>query len=79
MSIICAFIFVYIFVLIVRAVLTWFPIRPGTPVASVAVLLRDVTEPVLAPVRRIIPPISNIDISSLIVVIALIIIQRILC
>ena len=79
MSIICAFIFVYIFVLIVRAVLTWFPIRPGTPVASVAVLLRDVTEPVLAPVRRIIPPISNIDISSLIVVIALIIVQRILC
>ena len=79
MSIICAFIFVYIFVLIVRAVLTWFPIRPGTPVASVAVLLRDVTEPVLAPVRRIIPPISNIDISSLIVVIALIVIQRILC
>jgi YggT family protein len=78
-SIICAFIFVYIFVLIVRAVLTWFPIRPGTPVASVAVLLRDVTEPVLAPVRRIIPPISNIDISSLIVVIALIVIQRILC
>ncbi|MET1001196.1 MAG: YggT family protein [Acidimicrobiia bacterium] len=79
MSIICAFIFVYIFVLIVRAVLTWFPIRPGTPVASVAVLLRDVTEPVLAPVRRIIPPISNIDISSLIVVIALIVVQRILC
>jgi YggT family protein len=78
-SIICAFIFVYIFVLIVRAVLTWFPIRPGTPVASVAVLLRDVTEPVLAPVRRIIPPISNIDISSLIVVIALIVVQRILC
>lgn len=62
-----------------RAVLSWFPVRPGTAMASVNAVLRDVTEPVLAPVRRVIPPIGMIDISFMVVFFVLYLLLQILC
>ena len=63
----------FIFVLIVRALLSWFPLQPGTELARVAGLLARITEPVLAPIRKLLPPIRAggmaIDLSFLIVVI----------
>lgn len=57
------------------ALLSWFPIQPGTTLASVQSFLWRATEPVLAPVRRLIPPVRaggmGIDISFLIVFIVL--------
>ncbi|MEM7275144.1 MAG: YggT family protein [Actinomycetota bacterium] len=55
-------------VLLARAVLSWFPIGYDSPVRPIADLLHRVTEPVLAPVRRLIPPIGGFDISFLVVV-----------
>jgi YggT family protein len=64
---------IYVVVLIVRALLSWFPARPGTPFASLVRVLDAVTEPVLRPVRRIMPPIGvggmAIDLSILVVVV----------
>lgn len=61
----------YVFVLIAAAILSWVPTQPGTPLARLAVALRAVTEPVLRPVRRLIPPVraggAAIDLSVLIV------------
>ncbi|MGQ0804102.1 MAG: YggT family protein [Actinomycetota bacterium] len=79
MGIICAFLIVYMIVLGARAVLSWFPVRPGTAMASVGAVLRDVTEPVLAPVRRVIPPIGMIDISFMVVFFVLYLLLQILC
>ena len=62
---------VYLIVLVGRAVLSWFPLSPNSPLAPVASFLYAVTEPVLAPVRRIIPPIGGFDISFLIVFIVI--------
>jgi YggT family protein len=63
----------YVVVLIARALLSWFPVTPGTPFARVIALLDAVTEPVLRPIRRLLPPIGvggmGIDLSILIVVI----------
>ncbi len=63
----------YVIILIVRALLSWFPVRPGTPFASFIRVLDAVCEPVLRPVRRILPPIRaggmGIDLSILVVVI----------
>jgi YggT family protein len=50
------------------ALLSWFRIRPGTTLAHVQVFLYRATEPVLRPVRRIIPPIGGLDISFLVVI-----------
>ncbi len=47
---------IYIVVFIARAVLSWFPMRYGSPLQPVARFLERATEPVLAPVRRLIPP-----------------------
>ena len=66
---------VYVVVLFARALLSWFPVRPGTPLSSVNSALWRVTEPVLAPVRRVIPPMRTgnvgFDVSFLVVVIVM--------
>jgi YggT family protein len=62
---------VYIVVLFVRAVLSWFPLRPGTFLSSLNRLVIDLTEPVLRPFRRIIPPAGVFDLSFLVVLILL--------
>ena len=63
----------YVLVLIVRALLSWFPSRPGSPLFGVVRALDAVTEPVLRPIRRVLPPIRaggmGIDLSIIIVVI----------
>jgi YggT family protein len=49
-----------------RALLSWFPVRPGNPFYPLAVILHQITEPILGPLRRIIPTIGMIDISPLV-------------
>jgi YggT family protein len=46
----------------VRILLSWFPIDRNNPIIKV---LFDITEPVLAPFRRVIPRIGMFDLSPL--------------
>jgi YggT family protein len=57
----------YILVMLVYALVSWVPSLRGKWTDYVAMLV----EPVLTPVRRIIPPLGGLDISFLIVIIAL--------
>ena len=70
-GIICTALTVYILVLIARIILSWVPIAPVSPVSSVASVLFSVTEPVLGPLRKAIPPVrlggAMLDLSPLIV------------
>jgi YggT family protein len=59
-------------VFIARAILSWLPIDPRNPVA--AVVFR-ITEPVLQPIRRILPRTGPLDLSMLVVFVLLIILQ----
>jgi YggT family protein len=52
----------YVVILFVRAILSWFPYDPRSPLNPVRSVVFAITEPVLAPFRRIIPPIGMIDI-----------------
>ena len=56
--------YAFIIVLVIRAVFSWVSPFPTNPVSRFA---WQVTEPVLAPVRRWIPPVSGIDLSPLVV------------
>lgn len=67
-NLVCSLIELYVFALFGRAILSWFPLSPNGPMATVYHFLYTVTEPVLAPVRRIIPPLGGFDISFLVVV-----------
>jgi YggT family protein len=57
----------YVLVMLVYALVSWVPSLRGNWTDYVAMLV----EPVLTPVRRIIPPMGGLDISFLIVIIAL--------
>lgn len=73
MGIVVGLIEAYVLILIARALLSWFPVRPGTPFERIVRVLDAITEPVLRPIRKILPPIRaggmGIDLSILIVII----------
>jgi YggT family protein len=75
----CAFLTVYMVVMAARAVFSWFPVRPGTALASLNGVLFELTEPVLRPVRRIIPPAGMFDLSFIVVFFFLVILRSIIC
>lgn len=79
MSIICAFLTVYLVVLFCRVVLSWFPLRQGTVMAQVYSMLFEVTEPVVAPLRRVIPPVGMFDLSFMVLTFGILILRSALC
>ena len=79
MQILCPLIQLYILVLVARAISTWFPVRPGSGMGQVVGVLVTVTEPILGPARRIIPPLGMIDISFILVLIGLHILRGVIC
>jgi len=70
-SILCAVLGIYRLVLIARAITSFFPVTPGTSFAQIVDVLYKATEPVLAPLRRIIPPLGMFDLSFLVLLLAL--------
>jgi YggT family protein len=48
--------------ILVRVLLTWFPVDPSNPIIRI---LYDVTEPILAPLRKVIPRIGMFDLSPI--------------
>lgn len=61
----------YVLVIFARSILSFFPIRYGSPLAPVVSFLHRITEPVLAPIRRALPPMGGLDLSPLVVIIGL--------
>jgi YggT family protein len=65
--------YAFMLVLLVRVVFSWVSPFPTNPVSRFA---WQVTEPVLAPVRRWLPPVSGLDLSPLVVWLVAIFIVR---
>ena len=66
----------YSFVILARIVLSWFPNVDRSN--AIVQFLVQVTDPVLIPARRIIPPLGMIDISPIVVIIGLHILRTVL-
>jgi YggT family protein len=64
---ICALLQIYVVCLVARAVLSWFPAPRSSFMATVSDFLVTVTEPILRPLRRVIPPLGGFDISFIVV------------
>ena len=79
MGILCAILIVFIVVLGLRAVLSWFPVRPGTTLAQVNGILFDLTEWALRPMRQLIPPVGMFDVSFMVLLFGLFILYRVIC
>ena len=82
MDLICLLLGLYFWVIFARILMSWVRVVPGTGVASVYSVLFNLTEPVLGPLRRVIPPmrlgVTAIDLSPIIAFIGLRIIQSII-
>jgi YggT family protein len=78
-DILCNLITVFIVLLFVRALLSWFPTQPGTLLAQVGEVLRVITDWAVVPLRRVIPPAGMIDLSFLVLVFGLFILRQAIC
>lgn len=58
-----------------RALLSWVDPRQQWAISRV---LADITDPVIAPLRRVIPPIGMIDISFIVAILLIQVLQRLL-
>ena len=59
--------------IIARALLSWFPIDQGSPLYQ---MLFRVTEPIIDPIRRVMPSSGMIDLSPMAAIIALIVMTQ---
>ncbi len=64
--------------ILARVLLSWFPIGPDNPLRPVIRIVYQITEPILAPIRRVLPSMGMLDLSPMVAIILLIIVQRIL-
>ena len=82
-SIVCLIIQLYVLVIFVRLIMSWFPPTPGTTYAQIFEGFVRVTEPVLAPVRAMLPPVRtgamSLDLSPIVVFLVAILLQRVIC
>lgn len=56
------------FAVLIRILITWIPVDPNNRLIR---LLDQITEPLLAPARRLIPPIGGLDFSPMVVLMVL--------
>ena len=82
-TLICRLLTAYLIIMFARIILSWFPINPGSGMASVYGFLYTITEPVLGPIRRVIPPLGmggmGLDLSPLVVFFGISILRSIIC
>jgi YggT family protein len=68
-------IFALSMLILARVLMSWVQVNPYSPLART---IYDLTEPILAPVRNMLPPAAGLDFSPLIVLIGIQIIGQIL-
>lgn len=82
-GIICIAIWAFIAALIIRIILDWVQVPASHPVGRARTSLAAVTDPVLMPLRRMIPPIRMgavaLDVSVIVLIIVLQIVAAAIC
>lgn len=79
MEIVCLLLNVFVIALFVRIALSWFSPEPGGAAGAIEGFLRTFTDPVLEPVRRVMPRMGMLDLSPIVVVLVVSLIQQAIC
>jgi YggT family protein len=84
LRLICVALTVFQLILLARVIVSWlqlFGVRPpvGGPLRSLYDLLFDITEPVLQPIRRIVPPAGMFDLSVIVAFVIILVLQNVIC
>jgi YggT family protein len=69
---------VYLLCVFGRIILSWFPVSPGSPVATVSSFLYSITEPILGPIRNALPRVGMFDLSPIVVIFGIQILMRVI-
>jgi YggT family protein len=75
LSILLTLLQILTFALIGRALLSWFD--PGGR-WTITRILADVTDPLIAPLRRVIPPVGMLDLSFIVAILLIQVLERLL-
>lgn len=75
MQLIITVIFLFELAIIGRVILSWFPMSNSGARSVMDVLVR-ITEPVLGPVRRVLPSFGGLDLSPIVVIIVLSVVSQ---
>jgi YggT family protein len=82
LSIICFALTIYFVILLIRIILSWVPSLPE-PIEPAARAVRAVTDPLLTPLRGVIPPVqmgaAALDLSPILLFFALSILRGLIC
>ena len=73
MRLISGLLTLYWYVILARVLMSWFSPDPYHPVVRA---IYAVTEPILGPVRRILPPMGGFDLSPIVIFLVLMYLQR---
>ena len=63
--------------LLARVVISWLNIDRSNPLYPVAALIYQITEPILAPIRSVLPSFGMLDLSPMVAIILIIVVQRV--
>ena len=61
-----------------RVLLSWFNIGPSSPFYPAVNVLYQITEPILAPIRRVLPKFGMLDLSPMVALILIGVAQRVI-
>lgn len=82
-SFVCQLLGIYVLVVFGRIILSWFPASPGGVIAGLQSFTYVVTEPVLGPLRRILPTMAfggmGLDLSPIVFMIGIRVLQSVIC
>jgi YggT family protein len=82
-GILCTLIDLYVLILFGRIILSFFDVASDHAVGRLRTFLAAMTDPVLIPLRRVIPPVrmgpAALDLSPLVVLLGLSLLRRIIC
>jgi len=83
LTVVCYLLQLYILLVVAAIVLSWFRVPGDHPVAKVQRGLRKLMDPLLLPIRKVVPPLRTgtfaIDLSAIILIVGLQIIWQIIC
>ncbi len=83
MVIVCGLLQLYVLLIVLRVVMSWFPVSPSGTLETVAGFLYMLTDPVLGPLRRLLPPVRMgamaLDLSPIVAFFGLSVLRGILC
>jgi YggT family protein len=77
MALLCRLVLLYQVVIIARVLLSWFPLQPGGAMSRINAFLITITEPVLGPLRRVLPRVGMLDLSPLVAILLISVLARV--